>query len=194
MSGVVSFTLTLATEGETLLPEIAARVRDLSPLFEVVVERWAEGNARKWAAAIGAESSGVEQESGVDWQPLTEDYRKSKRRRGWADQLMHATGELEHVLETPEAFFQYITPVAAQFGLPQDPEDLLKVEGNWETRQALFLDVEDMEMIEQSWADYVNGRGPFRDPPSLAGLARARAREEQAEWDLEFREAVEAEG
>lgn len=195
MAGIVSFTITLATGEEALLPELAARVKDFSPVFTNIIKEWSDHNREKFELGEGMESTGVYQDQANDlyWDPLTPAYARAKARKGFSDHLMVRTGELERALTSEGGFGQYVDASRAVFGTPIDPEDAIKVSGNWESRQAIFLDAADRAMIDREVARYLNLGDGYRDILFARGVARAEARAEEARMDMEFAEVLAGE-
>lgn len=191
MAGVVRFNVDLQVRGAENLAAMESRVRDASPLFRAIVDYWASHNELKFMASVGFEVSGAQMDDNLFWQPLTEAYRKSKRRRGQPDQIMKATGDLFRSLSSPDTIFEMVTPEDVTFGSPLDPDDVKKVHYNWKSRQAIFLGRADRDAIEKMVGDFLNRRGEFAIKSSDAGLEAVRLRQEAAQMDMDFENTVQ---
>lgn len=165
-TGATSFTINVALRKEDATTEVLrARLADLSPVFDAFISSWAAHNSEKFGFGEGAEETGVQFEPDPMWEPLTVRYMKDKRRRGFGNHLMVRTGELRRVLTSEDAFFKMTDTDRAFFGAPQDDEDEVKVRGNWNKRQAIFLDSQDKRKLEKLLLDYLHG------DPGFAGRA-----------------------
>jgi hypothetical protein len=189
MSGVTSFQIKVLTNND-LLPEIAARMKDLSEPFENIIDEWAQSNEDKFRMGQGQQFSGVSQGSGVDWQALSPAYAFQKMKDGFPDWLMRRTGDLQRALTDKELFFRFVGPDIAVFGEPLLEKEFAKVAFNWDSRQTIFLSKKDQKAIEREIYEYF-GFGPgYREIKRAAGLAAVRRREETARAEFEFRGAV----
>lgn len=190
MAGRVSFNIELVTIGEDDLENMQARTRDLSAVFDVIIDKWSEGNVLKFAQAIGKEGSGVDLDPGVFWEGLTGAYVKQKRRLGQANQIMVATGSLRNALTSPDGFFREVTPAQAGFGTPVDPDDAKKAAYNWIKRQTVFLSVDDQRMIEKEISDFLSLGGDWQKELFGRGMEAVNRRVENARLDVEFESAM----
>jgi hypothetical protein len=187
----LEFNIVLIAKGEDKLAELQARAADLSPVFEQVIEEWAEGNKSKFNRAKGRESSGIEQDTDCTWEPLqSRAYQNKKREKGYPDWLMHGTGELVDSLTDTSGFINVAGPTQAAFGTPWSTDNEVKVRGNWMLRPVVFLNNSDTRMIDRNVQDY------FSDGPDFANIRLARgfeamaAKQEMAQWGIDFAATV----
>lgn len=190
MAGRVSFNIDLTIKGAEPIDEIAQRIADLRPAFEVIVDKWARGNKDKFAASIGAEGSGAQIDPTVFWEGLKESTVRAKRKKGQPDQIMVATGDLRRALTDPDLFFHEATAGEVVFGTPKSIEEELKIYYNWETRQAVFLGGDDQRMIEETVMSYLSLGPQFQSIRKSQGLENIRIRREGAEMDIDFGDIV----
>ena len=174
MAGVTSFKISLFVKNEQILPEIAERVKDLSPAFDNIIEQWARGNKRKFDEARGQEAYSVDQGGGVWWDFLTYDYRKRKRREGFPDWLMVKTGALRDQMINQWGFDREVTPESAVFGSPSLEANKKKVKYNWETRQTIFINESDKKMISSQIKNYITLGENYKDILFKKGLENVR--------------------
>lgn len=187
MAGIVSFNITVFTEGLERLPELAARLKDLTPALHNLIAEWAQSNEDKFRESRGTQVGGVQQDDSLFWHGLTEPYMKEKTRKGFEDWLMVRTGDLRRAMTDPEGFFSVVMPDKAVFGIPLDPEDAIKVTGtNWELRQAIFLNYKDRLAIKREVKNYFALGEKYREILFERGLAAAARRREHLQWDVEF--------
>ena len=190
MAGVTSFKISLFVKNDACLPEIAARAKDLSVVFDHIIGEWVVGNERKFSRGMGASATGAEQDtfSGgeTQWQALTAKYSQQKEREGFPDWLMVRTGDLMNVMTTRGAMAEFIEQTRAVFGMPLDEEQAIKVEGNWNRRQAIFLDRNDRLMIERNIKNYMELGGDYQNIIFTRGLQNVAAKSEQKRMDAEF--------
>lgn len=191
MAGVVRFNVDLQVTGGENLKALEARIKDASPLFNAIIEYWTEHNEQKFDMAIGAESVGAQMDDNLFWAPLSESYRKQKRRAGQDDQIMKATGDLLRSLSNPETIFQMVTPEDAVFGSPLDFDDAKKVKYNWRSRQAIFLGRADRDQIEKLVGEFLNRKGRFNEKMEDQGLVAVRQRAEMAQMDMDFENTIQ---
>jgi hypothetical protein len=151
------------------LSPMAVRARDLSPAFEKIIDAWTEGNLEKFEQAEGAERSGLSFDS-VYWKAVTPQYYREKHgpiargsRTLYDDWLMHRTGVLMESMEDKDSMQANATigQNATSFGFPAAIDEPMKILGNWERRQVIFLSGNDTELIEQIVDDYINAVGEF---------------------------------
>lgn len=191
MAGITSFRITLAVKNDTVLPELAARAKDLSVVFDNVIGEWVAGNERKFSRGLGNSATGVDQDTfaggATRWQGLTERYAKQKEREGFPDWLMVRTGDLMNAMTTRDAMGEAIGPDQAVFGMPLDKEQADKVIGNWGRRQTIFLDRRDRLGIEREVKNYMQFGGNYRELLFAQGLQAAARRDEVKRMDAEFR-------
>jgi len=182
-TGAVSFRITVLVENARLLPEIQARMADLSPFFDAVIDDWQRGVEGKFNRGRGQEQAGAEFTPAPTWEPLqSKEYVEQKRREGRENWLMVRTGDLKEALMQGQ-FFRMVEPLLADWGTPADPDDEVKVRGNWELRQALFFDSSDMQDIARNANDYMTLGPRFRDIKFADGVEKMR-------MDAEFQAAV----
>lgn len=191
MAGKTSFDIRYTLRGAEQFPEMAARVRDLRPAFDVIVEKWARGNVDKFEKSKGMESSGA-QIYDVFWQGLKPSTMRAKRRKGQVDHLMVATGALEEALTTQGRFFAESTAERAAFGTPMSIEEEMKVRYNWAKRQAIFLSYDDQLMIEETVQSYLSLGPKFESIRFGQGMENLRDHEEVAHMEVGFNEAMKA--
>jgi len=182
-TGAVTFGIHIAKRGN-MTEIMEARLRDMSPAFNAFIGEWARHNADKFRAGAGMEGMGVDFVPEPSWQPLTDAYHHRKQVEGYADHLMVRTGDLQAVMTNEETFFRMVTPTDATFGSPMDPEDVMKVKGNWERRQAIFLDQRDMNSLRKIVQGYVEDGPDFKSIRSARAAAVREARD--AEWAMDY--------
>lgn len=183
MAGAVSFTIDLEEIGVGRIEELSARSRDLTVLFQNIIEKWAKDNRDKFDSAIGRETAGA---SGaglepVDWAPLASSTIKQKRKMGYPNQIMVATGELMDSLTHPEEFFQMVNPQSIAFGTPNNPEDADKAAYNWTKRQTIFLSLDDQRMIKANTSNYLRFGDRYQDAIFAKGMDAVRTRSARTE-------------
>lgn len=161
--GNLNFRIQTRASGFEFLPELKARCADLSPAYQNIIALWAAHNLEKFARGEGAEAIGVDQGANVWWEALLPATSKAKRRHGWPDSIMVATGELRQALSSEELFAQYVTANQAVFGTPLDDEEQKKVGYNWMKRPTIFLDQQDKLAIQREIGNYLNMGADYRD-------------------------------
>lgn len=186
MAGAVSFQVEVFQPNADILPEMAGRAKDLSPVFQNIITEWARDNEDKFGLSMGQESGGAQIDPTVFWMMLAESTMKMKRKRGQADQIMVATGSLEASLTDPAKFFQMVNPTVAQFGTPLDADDAMKIQYNWLKRQTVFLSLDDQRMIEKEMSDYMALGGDYRQRMFNQGLSNLALKKEVAQMDIDF--------
>ena len=189
MAGVTSFRISLSVKNDACLPEIAARAKDLTVVFDHIIGEWVAGNERKFGRGMGASASGVSQDTfgtGNNWQALTAKYARQKEREGFPDWLMVRTGDLMDAMTTREAMGEAISAQRAVFGMPLDEDQAIKVEGNWNRRQAIFLDRNDRMMINRNVKNYIELGGNYQDILFTRGLQNVAMKNEIKKMDAEF--------
>ena len=154
MAGMTSFRITVSCKNEDVIGEISERAKNLIVVFDNIANEWVVGNKRKFDAAKGMEQYSVEMGDNLWWDFLTYDYRKRKRKEGRPDWIMVRTGALKAALSSKFGINKNITPETATFGEPFDEENKKKVKYNWETRQAIFLNLNDRRMIRREINSY----------------------------------------
>lgn len=190
MAPKVNFNFELIVENPEMFPELAARAADLRPVFEDIVIKWARNNQDKFAASIGKEGSGAEIDPTVFWEGLTESTIKGKRRKGFSNQIMVATGDLESSLTSPEGFFHEETATMAAFGTPNALEDELKVIYNYAKRPTIFLGLSDQKMIESDISNYLSFGENWKEIMFARGLQNVQRRDEIASMEMAFNETI----
>lgn len=153
MAAPMTFKVTVFQTNTDILPELAEKSKDLSILFEKIILEWAAGNPEKFGFGIGASLSGTPVDPQVEWKALSPAYFKAKSKQ-YPDRLMVRTGSLLASLSTPGQFFKMVMPEQAMFGTPNDPEDVMKMQYNWNTRQTVFLGDADQNMIRQLTSEH----------------------------------------
>lgn len=191
MAGVVRFKVDLQVKGAENLAALEERVKDATPLFNAIIEWWADHNEDKFSAATGFEASGAQMDENLFWDPLSDAYMKRKRKLGQPDQIMKATGDLIRSLSSPDTIFSMVTPEDVVFGSPMDPEDMKKVRYNWRSRQAIFLGRADRDQIEKMVGDFLNRTGQFSTKMEDQGLVAVRQRAEMAQMDMDYENAIQ---
>lgn len=186
MAGRVTFNVNVVIQGGEEILEIAARMADLRPAFDVIVEKWARGNEDKFRQSLGAEGSGAQIDPTVFWKGLAQSTMRAKRRHGYGDQIMVATGELMRSLTDPDLFFHESTGTDLVFGVPRSVDEELKVRYNWETRQAIFIGNDDQRMIEETVQSYLSLGPNFKNIRFARGMENLRSRQETTRMDVEF--------
>jgi hypothetical protein len=173
----MTFQVTLYIKGADWPQKMQGKLKNFVPAWEQVVDSWARGNLEKFGASLGLEAVGafIDKATGVFWKELQPGYMKSKRRMGYPDQIMVATGALMNSLTTRGRFFEMLEQERVVFGSPLDPDDAMKISMNWDTRQTIFLSEADMRRIESIVARYLTV--PAQD-----------IRKEVARMDIEFAE------
>lgn len=192
MSGVVSFNISVITEGLQRLPELEGRLKDLAPVLENLINEWAESNEDKFDKSHGAEVHGVSQDDGVFWRPLTHAYWVSKARAGFDDWLMVRTGSLRDALTSPDGFFRAVSEKEAVFGVPMDPDDAIKAlnMGNWDGRQAIFLNHKDRLAIKREVMRYFELGEKYRKILFARGVEASQARAYNMKLDMAYNATV----
>ena len=172
--------------------EIAQRMRDFSIPFGEIINEWAAGNVRKFGAGKGSESSGF---SGGDltparWEPLTEEYRRAKERKGFANWLMVRTGALMDSLCNRGAFSEFMDSHRVIFGVPLDSQAADEALHNSESRPTIFLSGPDRLMIRRNLQQYISMGGTYKDFLWARAGKLGKMQDEAYEMDLNFAEAV----
>lgn len=193
MAPKVSFRFEVSVDNPGMIPELEERVKDLRPVFEDIIKKWARNNQEKFDASIGSEDGGAQIDPTVFWQGLEESTIKSKRRQGFPNQIMVATGQLEAVLEDEERFFHEETAQQVAFGTPKALEDELKVIYNWFKRPTIFLGLSDQKMIEADIKNYFSFGENWKEIMFARGLSNVRQKNEVAQMDMEFNDAINVE-
>jgi hypothetical protein len=152
----------LQTRNAERLYELWSRLQDFSPLFANIIAEWAEGNARKFNAAVGAEATGVAQPPS-QWEALVPGYMKRKRREGYPDALMQRTGALRQALTNRGAFAEFVEPHRAVFGIPLDDEAAAHARYNRDRRPTIFLGRSDRHMIRRELQRYLSFGANYRE-------------------------------
>jgi len=147
--------------------EYAARAKDLTPAWHRIIEGWAKNNEEMFSAASGQSLSGMQVDADVFWEPVTEDYFKSKSRT-YPDILMVRTGLLESALTDPDNFTQVLMPDHAFFGTPTNDQAYNEALWNWEKRQVINLSEDDQALVINEIYQYIRGIGPYVDIQGLS--------------------------
>ena len=181
-AGKMTFQVTLYMKGVEQFGYLKDRINDPTPLWHNIINMWARGNVDKFLSSLGMEGSGawIDQRSGVFWRGLTPAYMRSKRRKGFGDQIMVATGALRSSLTTRGRFFEMIEKERIIFGTPNDPDDVMKVLYNWESRQTIFLSAADMTRIQNLTFQFLQ----------FPGSGNWEMKRSVAQMDIDFQEAV----
>jgi hypothetical protein len=190
--GKLSFNISVIWRNVHLLPEMEARLKDMRPVFEQIVQDWAKGNVDKFGAAMGMEVVGAQVDPGVFWEALSPEYSAWKREQGMSNQIMVATGALQAALSDPSMFFHMEMPREAAFGIPLSPDESGKMSYNWYRRQTLFLGVDDQTMIRHHIKSYLELGEKWQSILFTRGLERAYTRDEVASMDVAFGKTVGA--
>ncbi len=187
MAGNVRFAVSVVVKNADVLPELAGRLKDLSPAFTAFVPEWAKLNEDIFDASKGMEASGVSVDALVEWDPLVPASSKSKRLRGRPDWLMVDSGDLRRALTNPDLIFQRITEIDATFGTPLNLEEANKIRWNWEKRQAIFLSTQDQNALRRILQDYFSMGAGFEEKRFAKGLAAVQLRQEMGDMDASFK-------
>lgn len=190
MAGSVQFNIAVLIEGAEVFPELAGRTSDLRPAFDMIIRKWAKGNADKFRKGEGMGMTGVQDDPSVYWQALSDQYWRSKQKAGFPDNLMERTGDLRNALTDPSGFFQAMTASDAVFGTPNSPEDEMKIVYNSRTRQTVFLSNDDSRMIEATIKHYFELGEDFEQILFAKGLARKAMKTQMASMDIAFDDTV----
>lgn len=184
-----------------MLPELQARMQDLSPAFNEIYREWVDINAQKFELAAGGEASGA-QIFEEFWQGLSPEYMKEKHgggtarvtgkmRRGgearfasaFPDWIMVRTGALRAAMTDPEALYHNIEPGQAVFGTPNDPDLADIVRWQSEKRPVVFLSLPDMNAVRRIIQDFFGFGGNFKSKrESSVGMLEAEASSMDAEF------------
>lgn len=194
------FNVKVYLENAGVLPELQARMADLSPFFEAVYQRWVDVNAQKFEQSRGAETTGAFIFDEF-WQSLSSGYIKEKHPSGaprrrrkssgeYPDWLMVRTGALMEAMTDPTALFNAIGPEQATFGTPNDPElaDIVR----WQSgerqkhRDIVFLAEPDMNSIRMNLQDYLGMGGDFQALRFAAGMQAQALEEEKEAMEAQF--------
>ena len=192
MSGKTSFSIKIDVQNAGAFEEIKSRFLDLTPAFEAFVKAWAKNNKDMFDASEGQEAEGATVDPDVFWQPLSAAYRKAKRREGYPDHLMVATGDLMRALTDPNLIFKAIGPQDAVFGIPKDLDEANKVKWNARRRQTVFFKAPgpDQNALKRIVKDYLTLGGDFEAMRAAQGLEAVRMRSEASAMDLDFANTV----
>ncbi len=181
MAGTMTFSVTVYHINTEALPELAERVKNLTPVFHEIIDEWALMNNQKFNKSVGMEFTGVDIDPTVRWEALSLGYIKQKQRDGFSNQIMVRTGDLRAALTNPKGFFRMVNPQQAIFGTPNDPEDLMKVIYNFKKRQTIFLSDADKNMIRKKINDFLS-------VPTQKSYSSIK--QEIAQMDVDFGNAV----
>lgn len=210
--GMFKLKLDITPKGFEKVAEMAARVKDFSVPFSNIIGEWAEDNARrKFAKGEGAESTGVDQ-APARWEPLTANinafshegkrayfsglnvltpYQRRKRKQGFEDWLMVASGSLRDALSNSEGgFAKFIDAMRVVFGTPLDPENEAKVRGNRKLRPTVFLDRTDRGMVRRELQRYLNLGENYKDLMFQAAASKMMLKKQIKEMNMEFSERM----
>lgn len=197
------FNVKVYLENAGILPELQARMADLTPFFEAVYRRWVEVNEQKFEQAKGAEATGAFVFDEF-WASLSSRYMEAKHPSGapkrkkasgeYPDWLLVRTGALMEAMTNPESLFNAIGPQEATFGTPNDPElaDIVR----WQSgerqkhREVIFLAEPDLNSIRMNLQDYLGMGGDFQAMRFAAGLQAKSLESEMENMDAEFADEV----
>jgi hypothetical protein len=185
-----SFTIELMVKGAEIPEELKQRASDLSVFFENIIDEWAKHNKSKFYQAKGAEQTGIGLDIDNFWFALTDTYRERKHKTFSQDWLMVATGELMITMTNPEGFMRMVTPTTAFFGTPWNEEDEMKVKGNWERRQVIFIDKTDEFMIKQNLQNYFSLGENYKNILFARGLQQSEAKRAVAKMDIDWQGTI----
>ena len=193
------FKLQLRTEPRNFekLSEIRARLQDFSFPFANIIKEWAQGNARKFARGVGAESTGADQELAT-WEPVTEAYWYQKHgpiifgeRTLYPDWLMVKTGALMAALGNDTSGFEkFISEKIAAFGTPLNEEEAMKAKGNRAKRPTIFLDRTDRGMIRREMQHYLSLGSGYKAALKAISAGKAVLKKENKELLISFAQTV----
>lgn len=190
------------------LPELKARMADMSPAFEAIFQRWVDINEQKFEQARGGELGGA-QIFEEFWAGLSPAYERQKHPQGapkrkvtrggtseFPDWLLVRTGALMEAMTNPDRLFQDIGPDTAVFGTPEDPElaDIVRWQAGarQHMRNIIFLSGPDMNAIRKNIQDYLGMGGEFAQKRFTAGLQASALEREVLDMDAEFNEQAGA--
>ena len=194
-----SFKLNLVIERKNWerIAEQRARLQDFSVPFANIIKEWAQGNARKFARGVGAESTGADQELAT-WEPVTEDYWYQKHgpiirgeRALYPDWLMVRTGALMAALGNETSGFEkFISERIAAFGTPTSDEEAMKAAGNRAKRPTIFLDRTDRGMIRREMQRYLSLGAGYKAALKAISAGKAALQKENKELLISFAQTV----
>ena len=194
-----SFKLNLVIESKNWerIAEQRARLQDFSVPFANIIKEWAQGNARKFARGVGAESTGADQELAT-WEPVTEDYWYQKHgpiirgeRSLYPDWLMVRTGALMAALGNETSGFEkFISERIAAFGTPTSDEEAMKAAGNRAKRPTIFLDRTDRGMIRREMQRYLSLGAGYKAALKAISAGKAALQKENKELLISFAQTV----
>jgi hypothetical protein len=203
----IKFNVSVYLENAGVLPELGARLNDLSPAFQEMFLEWTKLNMQKFEQSVGKEEGGAEVFEEF-WAGLTPEYMAEKHGEGksrvtkklsrgkasfqnaFPDWIMVRTGALREAMTNPDMLFSAINDQMATFGTPNDPElaDIVQWQSGarQKNRFVLFLSGPDVNMIKRVLQDYLGMGGDFqaiRSEKAMAAIGRAKA---EAEMNAEF--------
>ena len=140
MTANISFNVKVFLENAGVLPELNARMKDLSPAFQAIYLEHVDLNSQIFEQSVGKELSGADVFD-EHWAAVTPEYYKEKHSQGssrvtkkvskggaarysgaFPDWLMVRTGALREAMINPDALFHDINEQEAIFGIPNDPD------------------------------------------------------------------------
>ena len=186
----VNFKFEIFIDHPEIFPELEARLKDFRPVFDDVIEGWARNNRDKFNRSRGLEVTGAQVDDDVFWKGLTPRYRNWKRKQGYPDQIMVATGALQEALTDADRFFHESTQFEVVFGTPMAPEEEMKVRYNWRTRPSVFLGLADQKRVERDVSNYLSFGENWKDVIFVRGMENLRIRNEAASMDMAFNDAI----
>lgn len=163
---------------------MVGRLMDMAPAFRAVIHEWSEHNKDKFAAGAGMEGIGLDFVPEPHWESLTDRYHNRKEQQGFADHLMVRSGDLARALTNEDGFYQNVGNDVAIFGGPLDPEDMVKVRGNWDQRQSVFLDATDARKIRSIVNGYIGNTEEWQTKwgPEAGAIQKAKT----ADWMMDY--------
>lgn len=186
----MGFTIDVTVKNPEVLPEIQARFQNMEEVFNNIIDKWAQGNRRKFNKSRGAELAGVSLDSDVFWAPLTENYRKRKHKTVPNDWLMVSSGELMTAMTNPDTIGRAVTKTQAVFGAPISEAEQDKVSGNWSRRPVVFLDRTDTLAIKREIKDWLTLGPGYQDIKFAQGIQRVQAKREMKMWETEWQDRL----
>lgn len=207
MAANISFNVKVFLENAGVLPELHARMADLSLAFQAIYGEWVDINAQKFGLARGAEAGGADI-FGDEWAGLTTGYMRQKHPTGapkrmvkrsggrveYPDWLMVRSGALKAAMTNPDALFHRFEEQMATFGLPNDPDlaDIVmwQAGARQKERFVVFLADPDINAIRRILHDYFSMGGDFAQMRFEAGMHALDREQELEQLDAEFNVAI----
>ena len=199
----MGFNIEVTVKNPEVLAEVQERFKRMQVVYNNIIDEWARGNEGKFSKSKGQESSGIALDVDVFWEPLTQSlktlshetkrahfsglqtttaYERYKRRQGWPNWLMVATGNLKRALTTNQGFQRDVSNTEAVVGMPFAVENQDKVIGNWNRRPTIFLDRSDTLMIRNELKNWLTIGEDYKEVLFAKGLEKVA----RPKWEAEF--------